>query len=41
MCSTLVLSVGRLGAGVVPLLRPLAGVVPLLGWWLRVMGVVP
>eukprot|EP01051_Picozoa_sp_SAG22_P001728 SAG22_NODE_71_length_22540_cov_8.918052_12_plen_184_part_00 len=33
--------VGRLGVGVVPLLRPLAGVVPLLGWWLRVMGVVP
>ena len=28
-------------AGVAPLLRPLAGVVPLLGWWLRVMGVVP
>eukprot|EP01051_Picozoa_sp_SAG22_P030239 SAG22_NODE_11622_length_476_cov_2.848806_1_plen_27_part_10 len=26
--------------GVVPLLRPLAGVVPLLEWWLRVMGVV-
>eukprot|EP01051_Picozoa_sp_SAG22_P033138 SAG22_NODE_14356_length_376_cov_1.844765_1_plen_49_part_01 len=33
--------VGRLGAGVVPLLRPLAGVVPPLVWWLGRTGVVP
>eukprot|EP01051_Picozoa_sp_SAG22_P012724 SAG22_NODE_1349_length_4655_cov_6.900132_8_plen_160_part_00 len=33
--------VGRLGVGVVPLLRPLAGVVPPLVWWLGRTRVVP